>query len=78
MAGVLIRGAASISILRVMKHLQWHVVHQLASIHRAKRVEGWAKTADRTLSTLFESDGEASGRVPARFDILPQAINPKL
>jgi diacylglycerol kinase (ATP) len=77
---VVIRGAPTISILRVMNRIYRgaHVDHPLVSIHRAKRVEAWPTRTDRRMAALIESDGEVPGRVPARFDILPGAINLKI
>lgn len=74
---VVIRGAPTITLLTVMNRLYSgaHVNHPLVSIHRAGRVEVWPTRTDRTMAVLIESDGEAPGRVPARFDVLPGAIS---
>ena len=77
---VIIRGAPTFSTLSVMNRIYSgaHIDHRLVSIHRARRVEVWPTRQDRALAALIESDGEAPGRVPARFDILPGAINLKV
>ncbi|MGO4440232.1 diacylglycerol/lipid kinase family protein [Rhizobium sp. RAF56] len=74
---VVIRGAPTVSILKVMNSIYTgaHIDHPLVSVHRASRVEVWPTRADRSMAALIESDGEAPGRVPARFDVLPGAIN---
>jgi len=77
---VVIRGARTVSLLNVMNRLYSgaHVDHPLVSIHRAGRVEVWPTRTDRSMAALIETDGEAPGRVPARFDVLPGAVRLKI
>lgn len=77
---VIIRGAPTLSILRVMNSIYSgaHVDHRLVSIHRARRVEVWPTRRDRSMAAQIEADGEPLGHVPALFDVLPGALNLKI
>jgi len=70
---VIIRGAARLRVLTLMKSIYSgkHVKSPLVSIHRARLVEVWPAGE----AAPVDSDGEAPGHIPARFEILPGAVN---
>ncbi|MFP3542513.1 diacylglycerol kinase family lipid kinase [Rhizobium sp. SIMBA_035] len=70
---VIIRGAARLRVLTLMNSIYSgkHVKSPLVSIHRARLVEVWPAGE----AAPVDSDGEAPGHIPARFEILPGAVN---
>lgn len=70
---VIIRGAARLRLLTLMMSIYSgkHVKSPLVSIHRARLVEVWPAGE----AAPVDSDGEAPGHIPARFEILPGAVN---
>ncbi len=77
---VIIRGAPGLSALRVMNGIRSgaHLHHSLVSVHRARRIEVWPAGRRSAGMALIESDGRVVGQVPARFDMLPGALNLKI
>jgi YegS/Rv2252/BmrU family lipid kinase len=51
-----------------------HVAHPSVSVQRARSVAAWPLDEARTGPVLLDVDGEDLGRLPARFEILPGAI----
>ena len=71
---VIIRGAARLKVLTLMNSIYSgrHVKSPLVSLHRARLVEVWPTGGE---PAPVDSDGEAPGHIPARFEILPGAVN---
>lgn len=71
---VIIKGAARLRVLTLMNSIYSgrHVRSSLVSRHRARLVEVWPAGGE---PAPIDSDGEAPGHIPARFEILPGAVN---
>lgn len=70
---VIIKGAARLKVLTLMNSIYSgrHVKSPLVSTHRARLVEVWPAGEPASI----DSDGEAPGHIPARFEVLPGAVN---
>jgi len=60
------------NILRIYRGT--HVNHRKVTVRRARMVSAEYATSDRTNNILLEMDGETPGHLPARFDIVPNAL----
>lgn len=60
------------NILRIYRGT--HVNHRKVTIHRARTVSAEYATSNRTNNILLEMDGETPGHLPARFDIVANAL----
>jgi diacylglycerol kinase (ATP) len=71
---VIIKGAARLRVLTLMSSIYSgrHVKSLLVSTHKARVVEVWPTGGE---PAPIDCDGEAPGRIPARFEILPGVIN---
>jgi YegS/Rv2252/BmrU family lipid kinase len=74
---VVMRGAPRLKVVTLMNSIYSgaHLKNPLVSVHRAKLVEAWQIGSE---VALIDSDGEAPGRLPARFEVLPGALSLKL
>jgi diacylglycerol kinase (ATP) len=74
---VIIRAAPRLKVLMLMNSIYsgGHLKSPLVTIHRAKCVEAWP--IGRRIA-LIDSDGEAPGQIPARFEVLPGALSLKI
>ncbi len=74
---VIIRGAGRLKVLSLMNSIYsgGHLKSPLVSIHRARRVEAWPIGGD---AVPIDSDGEAPGQLPARFEMLASALSLKV
>jgi YegS/Rv2252/BmrU family lipid kinase len=71
---VIIRAASPLRVLALMNSIYsgGHVKSPLVSVHRARLVEAWPIGKE---IALIDSDGEAPGQLPARFEVLPRALS---
>jgi YegS/Rv2252/BmrU family lipid kinase len=71
---VIMRGAPRFKVLTLLNSIYSgaHLKSPLVTTHRARCVEAWPIGKD---AALIDSDGEAPGQLPARFDILPSALS---
>ncbi|MEK1873834.1 MAG: diacylglycerol kinase family protein [Rhizobium altiplani] len=74
---VIIRGAGRLKVLTLMNSIYsgGHLKSPLVSIHRARLVEAWPIGRE---PVPIDSDGEAPGQLPARFEILVGALSLKI
>lgn len=74
---VIIRAAPRLKILTLMNSIYsgGHLKSPLVSVHRAKCVEAWP--IGKAVA-LIDSDGEAPGQLPARFEVLAGALSLRL
>lgn len=70
---VIIRGTSRLKVLTLMNSIYngGHGKSPLVTIHRARLVEVWPVAGE---AAPIDSDGEAPGRIPARFELLPGAL----
>jgi diacylglycerol kinase (ATP) len=74
---VIMRGAPRLKVLSLLNSIYSgaHLKSPLVSTHRARSVEAFPIGKE---AALIDSDGEAPGQLPARFDILPAALSLRL
>lgn len=74
---VIIRGAGRLKVLSLMNGIYGggHVRSPLVSIHRARLVEAWPICKE---PIPIDSDGEAPGKLPARFEMLAGVLGLKI
>lgn len=73
---VIVRGTSRRELIGAM-HLVYtgrHVTHPAVRILRGRRIEAIPLDERRTGPVLIELDGEAPGRLPATFEVLPKAL----
>jgi YegS/Rv2252/BmrU family lipid kinase len=73
---VIVRGDTKLQLIRSLNRLYdgSHTTHPAVRILRGQRVRAVATEEAATGPVLIETDGEAPGRLPASFELLPGAL----
>lgn len=76
---VVLGGASRLRVMTILASLNGarHIDHPLVSMYRGRAVEV-ESLAGKEGRALLDCDGEMFGQVPARFDLLPDALTVKL